>query len=67
VITRFNAPKRGAAGKGSIGDYSGRQTPTATGVADIQPNLAEGPPYGNRRMMGGGQDGTFIFLYLGLM
>jgi hypothetical protein len=47
VITRFNAPKRGAAGKGSFGDYSGRQTATATGVADIQPNLAEGPPYGN--------------------
>src|ERR1700730_7841719 len=47
VITRFNAPKRWTAGKGSFGDYSGRQTATATGVADIQPNLAEGPPYGN--------------------
>jgi hypothetical protein len=47
VITRFNAPKRRAAGKGSFGDDSGRQTATAPGIADIQPHLAEGPPYGD--------------------
>jgi hypothetical protein len=47
VITRFNTPKRWTAGKGSFSDYSGRQTAAATSVADIQPNLAEGPPYGD--------------------
>jgi hypothetical protein len=47
VITRFNTPKRWTAGKGSFSDYSGRQTAAAASVADIQPNLAEGPPYGD--------------------
>jgi hypothetical protein len=46
VVTRLDAPKRRAAGKGSFSDYLGWQASTAAGVTDIKPELAEGSPYG---------------------
>jgi hypothetical protein len=67
VVPRFNAPKRRAAGEGAFGNDLGRQASTAPGIADIKPELAQGPPHANGRTMGCRHDGTFVFLYLGLM
>jgi hypothetical protein len=67
VVPRFNAPKRRAAGKGALGNDLGRQASTAPGVADIKSELAEGPPHGSGRTMWRRHDGTFVFLYSGLM
>jgi hypothetical protein len=61
MVAGFNASKGRPTGKGAFGNDFSRQAPTATGVTDIEPELAEGLPYGNRRAVGRGHAGTFVF------